>query len=205
MPVKAFATASTEETIKSAQAALQDHGFNVDIVDTLDEARELVLKTIPKDAEVFTATSVTLTESGLEKALNDSGKYKSVRDMFMPLYGQPDKAVEMRRIGSGSDYAVGSVHAITEDGQVVIASASGSQLPNYSYGASHVIWVAGAQKIVKDLDEALERIEQHTLPLEDERAKKAYGSGSHISKLLIYREDRARRTHLIIIREAVGF
>src|SRR5205085_11522998 len=126
--------------------------------------------------------SVTLDKAGLTEELN-SNKYISVRNQFMQFYGQPEKAVEMKRIGSGADYAVGSVHAVTEDGQVVIASASGSQLPNYAYGASNVIWVVGSQKIVRDLNEALERIEDYTFHLEDERALAAYGMNSSINKM----------------------
>jgi hypothetical protein len=100
----------------------------------------------------------------LTEELN-SDKYVSVRNQFMPLFGQPDKQNEMKRIGSASDYALGSVHAITEDGQVMIASASGSQLPNYVYGAQNFIWAVGSQKLVKNLDEAFERLETYTFPL----------------------------------------
>jgi hypothetical protein len=199
-----FAAVASDERINLAKKALEEKGFAVKVVNTLAEARQAVESIIPKGAEVFTATSVTLDKAGLTEELN-SDKYASVRDKFMPLYGQPDKAVEMRRIGSGADYAVGSVHAITEDGQVVIASASGSQLPNYAYGASHVIWVAGTQKIVKNLAEGLERLESYVFPLEDERAKKAYGSGSSINKILIYRKDPTNRVTIILVKEVVGF
>src|SRR5258708_6548925 len=122
----------------------------------------------------------------------------------MALYGQEDKAIEMRRIGAAADYAVGSVHAITEDGQVMVASATGSQLPAYAYGASNVIWVAGVQKIVSDLDEAFERLENYTFHLEDERAKKAYGQGSSINRILIYRKDPTNRATLVLVKEPVG-
>src|SRR5437868_9977692 len=106
----------------------------------------------------------------------------------MALYGQADKRKQMKQIGSVSDYALGSVHAITEDGQVVVASASGSQIPNYAFGAEHFIWAVGSQKLVKDLGEAIDRIENYAFQLEDERAQKAYGMHSSINKLLIYRK-----------------
>lgn len=88
---------------------------------------------------------------------------------------------------------------------MLIASASGSQLPNYVYGASNFIWVVGSQKIVKDLNEGLERIETHSFPLEDQRAQKAYGIHSSINKILIYRKEPAGRGTIILIKEAVGF
>jgi hypothetical protein len=202
--VKDYSKPSTEYRIKKAQESLEANGFKVLVVDDLNQLKDEVVKLIPENSEVFTAASRTIDSAGLTEVLN-SGKYKSVRDMFMPLYGQEDKQNEMKRIGSASDYAIGSVHAITEDGQVMIASASGSQLPNYVYGARHFIWAVGSQKLVKDLDEAFDRLETYTFPLEDERAQEAYGSHSSINKVLIYRKETQGRGTVIIIREPVGF
>jgi hypothetical protein len=199
-----YSQAATEERIQKVSKALQANGFEVRVVDDLDQLHDEVTKMVPKGAEVFTATSRTLDAAGLTEELN-SDKYVSVRDKFMPLYGQADKQNEMKRIGSASDYALGSVHAITEDGQAVIASASGSQLPNYVYGAQHFIWAVGSQKLVKDLDEAFDRLETYTFPLEDERAQEAYGAHSSINKVLIYRKEPQGRGTVIIVREPHGF
>jgi L-lactate utilization protein LutC len=199
-----FAQVASDQEIEKAKTALEANGFKVKIVENLAAARAEVESIIPAKAEVFTATSVTLDEAGLTDVLN-SDKYTSVRNKFMSLYGDASKAVEMRRIGSGADYAVGSVHAVTEDGQVVVASATGSQFPNYAYGASNVIWVVGAQKIVPNLTEALDRIENYTFRLEDARALKAYGANSSLNKILIYRKETAGRVTIILVKEAVGF
>jgi hypothetical protein len=176
-----YSQAASEEKVNKAVKALEANGFKVKVVDNLDQLRGEVINLIPNGSEVFTATSRTLDEAGLTDELN-SEKYKSVRDMFMPLYGQEDKQNEMKRIGSASDYALGSVHAVTEEGQVVIASASGSQLPNYVYGAKNFIWTVGSQKLVKDLNEAFDRIETYAFHLEDERAQQAYGANSSPTK-----------------------
>jgi predicted Fe-Mo cluster-binding NifX family protein len=199
-----FAQAASPTELDRAVKALEKNGFKVKVVDSLDQAKQAVENLIPEKSEVFTAASVTLDKAGLNDELN-SDKYISVRDKYMALYGQPDKAIEMKRIGSGAEYAVGRVHAVTQDGQVIVASASGSQLPNYAYGASNVIWVVGSQKIVKDLNEGLERIEDYTFHLEDERALEAYGANSSINKLLIYRKEPAGRVTIILVKEPVGF
>lgn len=199
-----YSQAASEGRILKAAEALRNRGFKVKIVNSLGDLKAEVLNTIPDKAQVFTAVSRTLDEAGLTEELN-SDRFVSVRKLFMPLAGQPAKAVKMRRIGSGSDYAVGSVHAVTEDGQVLIASASGSQLPNYVYGASNFIWAVGSQKLVRDLAEGLDRIENYTFHLEDERAQKAYGIHSSINKILIYRKEPQGRGTVIIIREPVGF
>lgn len=202
---KDYSQVASPDAIKRAQTALEANGFMVERAESLQKAHDRVLAMIPKDSEVFTGTSVTLEKAGLAQELNESGNYVSVRHLFKPLAGQEDKAVEMRRIGSGADYALGSVHAVTEDGQVVIASASGSQLPSFVYGASHVIWLVGTQKIVTDLNEAFDRLENYTFPLEDKRALKAYGGHSSINKILIYRKESRSRVTVIFVDEAVGF
>jgi hypothetical protein len=119
--------------------------------------------------------------------------------------GQPDKSTEMKRLGSVSQYTVGSAHAVTEDGQLLVASASGSQLPNYVFGAANLILVIGSQKIVKDLPEALDRIEQYTYQLEDARALKAYNMHSSLNKILIYRKETGQRVLVILVKEVAGF
>lgn len=203
---KDYSKPASEEELQKAKKVLEDNGFKVEILDNLEAARKKVAEIIPEGSEVFTGTSLTLDTAKITEDMNESGKYVSVRNKFMPLAGNPEKAVEMRRIGSGADYALGSVHAVTLDkGHVFIASASGSQIPNYAYGASNFIWVVGAQKIVKDSSEALDRIENYTFKLEDKRAQKAYGSGSSINKLLVYRKEPTGRGTILLLREAIGF
>ena len=193
-----------EATITATLKVLKANNFDAQVVENLTAAKKAVLDIIPDGSEVFTAPSVTLQEAGLDEVLNKS-PFVSVRAKFMSLNGQPDKVVEMRRIGSAADYAVGSVHAVTKDGQLMIASATGSQIPNEVYGASHVIFIVGAQKLVTDINDGLERIKQHTVPLEDERAKKAYGVGTSLNKLLILFRENPGRVQVIIVRQNTGF
>ncbi len=107
-------------------------------------------------------------------------------------------------IGGQPDYALGSVHAVTSDGTLVIASASGSQLASYAWGAANVIFVVGAQKLVPDLAAAHDRIYSHSLPLEDARAQAAYGQHSQVGKLLEIHQELPGR-HVVLIRQVVGF
>jgi hypothetical protein len=204
MTDKSYGEKASEESIEKTKAALEANGFNVVVVDKPLDAKTAVLDMVDEGAEVFTAASVTLAETGLADELNGN-KYVSVRNKFMALYGQQDKAKEMRQIGSVSDFALGSVHAITEEGQVLVASASGSQIPNYVYGATKVIWVVGSQKIVSNMNHAFERLETHTFALEDARALVAYGKHSSINDVFIMRKDLASRVTIVIIREAIGF
>jgi acyl-CoA hydrolase len=112
---------------------------------------------------------------------------------------------EMKRVAGQPDFALGSVHAVTRDGILVVASASGSQLAQYAFGAANVIFVVGTQKLVPDLAAALDRIVRHSLPLEDARALAAYGMGSRVGKVLEIRQEDPGRIHVVLVRQLVGF
>jgi L-lactate utilization protein LutC len=200
-----YAQIASDETIETTKKALETNGFKVIVVDNLDAAKTEILGEIPKGSEVLTVSSVTVDQSGISSEINESGNYDSTRDKFSALWSQPEKALEMRRIGSAADFVVGSVHALTEDGQALIASASGSQIPSYVFGANHVIWVVGAQKIVKDLSEGFKRIEEYVLPLEDKRALVVYKSHSSLNKILVYRKETGDRVTIILVKDTVGY
>jgi L-lactate utilization protein LutC len=112
---------------------------------------------------------------------------------------------EMKAIAGQPDYGLGSVHAVTRDGTLVIASASGSQLASYAWGAANVIFVVGAQKLVPTLEAARERIYEHSLKLEDARAIAAYGQNSSVGKILEIHQELPGRIHIVLIRQVVGY
>lgn len=204
-PNKQYSKLAGDESIQKAIAALKANGIDAAVAATGEEARKKVFTLIPKGAEIMTMTSQTLEALGIAKELTESGNYNPVRKKFAELDKTKDGS-QIQKLGAGPDYAIGSVHAVTEDGKLLIASATGSQLPAYAYGAQHVIWVVGAQKIVPDMNEAWKRLEEYTFPLENERSKKAYGQGSGINKVLIVnKEVNPNRLHLILVKENVGF
>ncbi len=175
------------------------------VVDNAADAKAKVLELIPEGAEVMTNTSKTLDEIGVSKEINESGRYDAVRPKLMALFGDPTKKREQRKVAAAPDYALGSVHAITETGEVVIASGSGSQIGQYPYAAGKVIFVAGTHKIVRDADEAQRRLREHALPLENERMLGIYGRNSAIKKVLSIHGDAPGRVTLVLIREHLGF
>ena len=199
-----FTTLPDDETLSATVVALEEHGFSVDVVDDLDAAREAVLARIPEGASVMTNTSVTLQETGIADAINDGGPYDSARNKMFALDFET-QLPQMKAIAGQADYALGSVHAITKDGTLVIASASGSQLAAYAWGAANVIFVVGAQKLVADPEAARERIVEHSLKLEDARAYAAYGQNSFIGKVLEIHQEQPGRIHVTLVRQSVGF
>ena len=200
-----FTTLPDENNLQATVVELEEHGFSVEVVDDLDAARAVVLARIPDGSSVMTNTSVTLDQTGIADAINDGGgRWESARNKMFAL-DFATQAQEMKAIGGQPDYALGSVHAVTADGILVIASASGSQLASYAWGAANVIFVVGVQKLVPDLAAAHERIYQHSLPLEDVRAIAAYGQHSQVGKILEIHQELPGRIHLVLIRQPVGF
>ncbi|MBI2020381.1 LUD domain-containing protein [Candidatus Daviesbacteria bacterium] len=200
-------TLADQQTIDRTIQALNSNGINAKFVQTGEQAKEVVLEMIPQGAEVFTQTSITLETIEILADLNQSGRYDSVRKKLNHMNRETQNSM-MQKLGAGPDWTIGSVHAVTEDGYIFIASNTGSQLSAYSGGAIYVIWIVGAQKIVKDNDEALKRIYEYVLPLESERANKAYNitTGSNVSKLLIVnKEVKPGRISLILVGEKLGF
>jgi hypothetical protein len=205
MPTTSFAEPVTAQRLERAAAALTAHGFTVEILDDAAAARARIKDLIPEGATVFTGASETLRLSGIEEDINASGRYDAIRARGQAM-DRATQLAEIWRLISTPDVIVGSVHAVTETGSLVIASASGSQLPGYAGGSLRAIWVIGAQKVVPDLSTALRRVEDHCLPLESDRAMKAYGQPSAINRLLILNaEVEPGRGIVLLLREAIGF
>jgi acyl-CoA hydrolase len=195
-----------KESVDRTLAALKANGIDAYFVETADQARQKVRELVPEGAEVLNMPSQTLLESGIAAEILESGKYNALRNQWAK-WNPAEHVKEMRQTGAAPDWAIGSVHAVTEEGQVVVASATGSQMPAYLYGAGHVVWVVGIQKIVKDLNAGFKRVYEHVLPLESDRAHKAYGvPGSVVAKLLVInKEVQPNRATLILVDEVLGF
>ena len=202
---KDFSQLALDESINKVKDALQKNGIEVLVAENGAKAKEKVLEMIPEGSEIMNMTSATADSLGLAKEITESAKYNSVRNKFKTM-DPKTQGQDMKKLGAAPEWAIGSVHAVTEDGKVIVASATGSQLPAYAYGSAHVIWVVGAQKIVKDLAEGFKRIYEYVLPLENERAMKAYGQPSSVNKLLIFnKEVTIGRITMIIVKEKFGF
>jgi hypothetical protein len=199
-----FTALPDDATLSATVVALEEHGFSVEVVDDLDAARRAVLARIPEGSSVMTNTSVTLQETGIDDAINKGDSYESARNKMLAL-DFATQAQEMKVIGGQADYALGSVHAVTRDGTLVIASASGSQLAAYAWGAANVIFVVGAQKLVPTLEAARQRVYEHSLKLEDARAQAAYGQHSSVGKVLEVHQELPDRIHIVLIRQQVGY
>ena len=204
-PADPFTDPASEPQLERAAAALRANNFAVEILADAAAARARVQELIPAGASVFTGASETLRLSGIDADINAGGRYDAVKSRTLVM----DRATGARdiwRLIASPDVIVGSVAAVTETGSLVVASASGAQLPGYAGGAGHAIWIVGAQKVVPDLSTALRRIEAHCLPLESARAQAVYGRPSAVNRLLILNAElEPGRGTVLLLREAIGF
>jgi hypothetical protein len=193
-----------EATIQKVAAALRANNIDARVVDNGEEAKRLVLELIPEGAEVHSGKSKTVVDLGLYKELFESGRYDSVREHYMNM-DRKTHAREIRKLIAAPDYMLGSVQAVTESGDLVIASASASQLGPYASGAGRLILLVGSQKIVRDLDEAMRRIEETAFPYEDALVRERMNISTFIGKVLIIRREWVDgRITVILVREPVG-
>jgi L-lactate utilization protein LutC len=204
-PVEEFAKLAVNERIERTSKALEANGIQTLVAEDRAEAKRLFFELIPEGSEVFLGASVTLEQLGIAADVDQSGRFDAVRPKMYAM-NRETQGREIRKLISAPDFAAGSVHAVTEDGHVLIASATGSQLGPYASGAGKVIWVVGAQKIVKDLNDGLRRLNEHVVPLEDAHMQELYKVGTSVNQMLIVnRAFRPDRITMIIVKEELGF
>lgn len=203
-----YQTLASKEVVEKTIAALKERGMKGVFVESHAEALEMIKNLIPKDASVMNGASRTLEEIGFVEYLK-AGQHgwNNLHETIL-VEQDPVKKALLRKQAVLSDFYLGSVHAIAETGQIVIASNSGSQIPHIVFTSPNIIFVVGVQKIMPTLDEALQRVWEYVLPLEDARMKSVNMGGSAISKLLIIEKEQpfmGRNVHVIFVNETLGF
>ena len=197
-----------KETVLKTIEAFKTRGVEGILVNSKEEALSKIKELIPNGASVMNGSSRTLEEIGFVDYLKSGNHgWKNLHEEILKEK-DPEKRVMLRRQSVLSDYYLGSVHAVAETGQLIIASNSGSQLPHIVFTSPNLIFVVGVQKIAPNLDAAITRVREYVLPLEDQRMKDVGMGGSFISKLLIFEKEQPfmnRKVHLIFVNEKLGF
>jgi len=202
-----YETLASDDSVERTKQAAESRNIHTEYVSSKDDALKRVQNLIPAGAQVMTGGSETLQEIGFIDLLKSGNHpWNNLKDKIMAEKDEARQA-ELRIQSVLSEYFLGSVHAIAETGELVFASATGSQLPSYVYTSRNVIWIAGTQKIVPTLADAIQRVEEYVLPREDARMKSEGYSGSVIGKLLIFKFeiDPNRNLKLILVPEKLGF
>jgi LUD domain len=200
-----WGTVADDDRVKRTMAALEANGITALRAAGSAEAKRIVLGLIPDGSQVHHGASQSLELTGIVAEIEGSGRYEALRPRIWSM-DRNTQADEIRRLSAAPDVMLGSVHAVTETGSLIAASMGGSQLGPYASGAGRVILLVGTQKIVTDLDEGLQRINEYAFRLEDARAQAAYGIHSAVNKVLIInREYTPGRITVVFVDEVLGF
>lgn len=199
-----YAAPASEAELEALAANLRDRNFEVVIVDSAAEAKAAVIERIPVGSQVHSGKSKTLEDAGLFQELMESDRYDFIRRRTLKM-DRRTQGNEIRKLSAAPDIMLGSVQAVTEAGQLLFASASGSQIGPIASGAGKLILVIGSQKIVPDLESALRRIREHVMPYEDARLREQLGIGTKLTRILIIEQDFAPgRTTVVLVRNPIG-
>jgi L-lactate utilization protein LutB len=199
---------ATDESIAKTIEALGKNGVEAMVVADKTEALAKIKELIPKGASVMNGSSTTLNQIGFIEYLK-AGQH-GWNNLHEAVLAEKDEAKQaiLRKQSVLSEYYLGSVHALAENGEFVIASNTGSQLPHIVFTSSNLIFVVSTKKIVPTIADALKRLEEHVVPLEDERLMKQYNAHTMVSKLLIFKKENpmmGRKVRMILVKENLGF
>jgi hypothetical protein len=141
--------------------------FDAVLAEDIDAARSRILEIIPPGATVGVANSVTIRQLGIAKALQERGT--TVLDPVAPSYGLVEFKEEMimptlLKATLGSDVFISGTNALTEDGKLINVDGLGNRVAGIVFGARTSIVVVGRNKVVKNVDEALDRIRNTITP-----------------------------------------
>jgi L-lactate utilization protein LutC len=203
-----YNTLASADIVEKTVTALKANNFDALVLDSKAEALEKIKMLIPLGASVMNGSSTTLKQIGFIDYLKDGAH--GWKNLHAEVLAEKDetKQAELRKHAVVSDYYLGSAHVVTQDGQLVFASNTGSQLPHLAYTSPNIILVVSTKKIVPDLTAAWKRIDDHILALEDARMKEAYGFGTtHAKTLILHKENPSmgRKVLVLFVNEDLGF
>ena len=203
-----FNTLATQETVQKTINSLKERNVEAFVVQNKTEALEKIKELIPQGVSVMNGASRTLEQVGFVEYLK-SGEHPW-NNLHAAIVAETDPATQMqlRKQAVLSDYYLGSVHAVAETGEFIIASNTGSQLPHIVFTSPHLIFVVSTKKIVPTLSDAFTRLEDHIIPLEDENMKQKYGFGTSLNKIVVFRKENpmmGRTVQMIFVNEDLGF
>ena len=203
-----YTTLASPDSVQRTAEGLKARRFEPILIEDGAKALELIKTLIPKGASVMNGSSVTLEQIGFVDYLK-SGAHEW-NNLHAAVLAEQDagKRSLLRKQSVVSDYYLGSAHAIAETGQMVFGSNTGSQMPHLVFTSPNIILVVSTMKIMPTLETAIERLEKHVVPLEDDHMKQLYGMGTMLNKMLVLHGENVqakRSVKVLLVGEKLGF
>lgn len=152
--------------LKKTKSALQRNGITAYVAMRAKDARTKALSLVKKGAVVGLGGSRTVSEIGLLDALR-KGNYRLL-DQYDPSLSR-NEAMEQRKEGTHATYFVSGTNAVTEDGKLVNVDGLGNRLAGFCFGPEKVIIVVGRNKVVPDVQSAIDRVRNVAAPMNAKR------------------------------------
>jgi len=203
-----YSTLASEETITKVVAALKERNVEAIVVENKTEALAKIKELIPAGASINNGSSTTLNEIGYIDYLKSGTHGWNNLHAAVIAEKDPARQAELRNASLFAQYYLGSVHAVAQTGEMIIASASGSQLPPIVFTSKNIIFVVGTQKIQETYEEAMKRVQEYVVPLEDQRMKSTGAAGTTLAKIVTFEREPAfmgRKIRVILVKEKLGF
>lgn len=199
---------ASNESIQATISELAKRNIEAIVVGTKAEALAKIKELIPSGASIMNGSSTTLIEIGFTDYLKaGSHGWNNLHEAILSE-SDPIKQGKLRQESVMADYYLGSVHALSETGEFIVASNTGSQLPSVVFTSPNLIYVVGTQKITPTLTDAMKRLEEYVVPLENERSLKAYGAPTSLNKIVITKGENpmmGRKITIILVQEVLGY
>lgn len=135
---------------------LNEKYYNAIYVETAEEARAKVLELIPHGSSIALGGSVTLNQLDLVQPFRSDNYKLYDRYKDVPFV----ETVEIMRQSMLADFLVTSTNAVTRNGELVNMDSTGNRAAGMIFGPKKVIVIVGANKLVDDVDAAMERIKR---------------------------------------------
>jgi L-lactate utilization protein LutB len=196
----------TDEVVEKTIEAIESRGIKVIVANNADDALAFIKKVIPDGAEVMNGSSTTLIEIGYEEYISENQSGWKLMHNVITAENNDNKRAELRRKSVAAEYFISSANAIARTGEIVACDATGSRVGAWPFAAGHLILVVGINKIVPSLEDALNRVRLYAYPLENIRAKRAYGTSSMLGKYVIFSHEKNEgRVIMILVKETLGY
>lgn len=193
-----------EETLATVVSNVEERNISVTVCESGDQARSYLAEQIPQGATVMNGHSTTMEEIGFTDILSTADGFEYVGNQLDEL--EDDARFEARRNATTADVFFDGVNAIAESGELIGANALGNSVGAWPFGAESLVLIGSTNKIMPSWTDAVERLREFALPLEDARAQEVYGQGSLVGKLVSLEYERVDdRTQLVLIKDQLGF
>jgi hypothetical protein len=196
-----------DERVKKTIEKLVAHEFNAIYVKTKEEAIEEIWKHIVPNAKVGVGGSITIRELGILDQLKAKGNI--IYDHWTPGLSK-EESFQIRKDQITSNLFLSSVNAITMNGELVNIDGAGNRVNGTIFGPGKVIVVAGYNKIVEDVQEAIKRTKNVAAPMNAKRANLDVpcaklgrcvdcNSPNRICRVVVIHERKPMLTNILII------